>query len=40
MLATFAGADALVVRTPFDPACEPGAVLPLIDLHEALDNLR
>jgi molybdopterin molybdotransferase len=40
MLATFAGADALVVRTPFDPACEPGAVLPLIDLHEVLDSLR
>ena len=40
MLATFAAADALVVRPPFDPAAQPGDMVTLIDLHEALDSLR
>ena len=41
MLATFAAADALVVRPPFDPAREARrAWRPIVDLHEALDNLR
>ncbi|HVI19630.1 MAG TPA: hypothetical protein VM712_14730, partial [Gaiellales bacterium] len=39
MLATFAMADALVVRPPFDPARESGEHATIIDLHEALDNL-
>src|SRR3954468_2610330 len=39
MLATFATADALVVRPPFDPARESGEHATIIDLHEALDNL-
>ena len=40
MLATFAAADALVVRAAFDPAREPGDMVTLIDLSEALDSLR
>lgn len=40
MLATFARADALVVRPPFDPERQAGAVLSSIDLADALDNLR
>ncbi len=40
MLATFAAADALVVRAAFDPAREPGDMVTLIDLAEALDSLR
>ena len=40
MLATFAAADALAVRPPFDPARERGDAVPVIDLHEVLDSLR
>jgi hypothetical protein len=40
MLATFARADALVVRPPFDPARAPGATIVAIDLASALENLR
>lgn len=40
MLATFARADALVVRPPFDPARAPGAAIVAIDLASALENLR
>ena len=40
MLATFATADALVVRAALDPAREPGDMVTLIDLSEALDSLR
>lgn len=40
MLATFATADALVVRAAFDPAREAGDMVTLIDLREALDSLR
>jgi molybdopterin molybdotransferase len=40
MLATFAAADALVVRPPFDPARTRGDIVSMIDLHEALDSLR
>ncbi len=40
MLATFAQADVLVVRPPFDPVRSPGAILPSVNLTEALDNLR
>jgi molybdopterin molybdotransferase len=40
MLATFALADALVVRPPFDPARAPGASLVAIDLASALADLR
>jgi molybdopterin molybdotransferase len=40
MLATFAAADALVVRPPFDPARTAGEMVALIDLREALDSLR
>ena len=40
MLATFAAADALVVRAAFDPARAAGDMLTLIDLREALDSPR
>jgi molybdopterin molybdotransferase len=40
MLATFAAADALAVRPPFDPARKRGDIVSIIDLHEALDSLR
>jgi molybdopterin molybdotransferase len=40
MLATFAGADALVVRPPHDPARAPSSIMNAIELSEALDNLR
>ena len=40
MFATFAHADVLLVRPPFDPARAPGESLPSIDIHNALDNLR
>jgi molybdopterin molybdotransferase len=40
MLATFAAADALAVRPPFDPARKRGDIVSMIDLHEALDSLR
>ncbi len=40
MLATFAQADALVVRPPFDPARASGAALAAIDIASALANLR
>jgi hypothetical protein len=40
MFATFAAADALVVRPPFDPARERGESVAVIDLHEALASLR
>jgi len=40
MLATFANADALLVRTAFDPARDIGDTVTLIDLREALDSLR
>jgi molybdopterin molybdotransferase len=40
MLATFAAADALVVRPPFDPTRKRGDIVSMIDLHEALDSLR
>jgi molybdopterin molybdotransferase len=40
MLATFARSDVLVVRPPFDPERQPGAMLSSIDIAEALDNLR
>jgi molybdopterin molybdotransferase len=40
MLATFAAAEALVVRPPFDPARERGEPVAVIDLHEALASLR
>ena len=39
MLATFAMADALVVRAPFDPARDAGETVTVIDLQEALSNL-
>lgn len=39
MLATFAMADALVVRAPFDPARDAGETVTAIDLQEALSNL-
>jgi molybdopterin molybdotransferase len=40
MQATFAAADALVVRAALDPAREAGDMVTLIDLREALDSLR
>ena len=40
MLATFAAADALVVRPAFDPARTAGEMVAVIDLREALDSLR
>lgn len=40
MLATFAAADALVVRPPFDPSRTAGEPVTLLDLHEVLDSLR
>jgi molybdopterin molybdotransferase len=40
MLATFALADALVVRPPFDPGRQPGDMLEAIDLATALESLR
>jgi molybdopterin molybdotransferase len=40
MLATFAMADALVVRPPFDPPRGPGHRATVIDLREALESLR
>jgi molybdopterin molybdotransferase len=40
MLATLAHADALLVRPPHDPALQVGDTVSVIDLREALDNLR
>ena len=40
MLATFAAADALVVRPALDPARAVGDTVTLTDLREALDSLR
>jgi molybdopterin molybdotransferase len=40
MLATFARADTLVVRPPLDPARGVGEIVRVIDLSQALDNLR
>ena len=40
MLATFAMADALVVRPPFDPPRGPGHPATVIDLRQALESLR
>ena len=39
MLATFALADALVVRPPHDVARSIGETVPIVDMHDALDNL-
>lgn len=40
MLATLAHADALLVRPPHDPPRRAGETVSIIDLHDALDNLR
>jgi molybdopterin molybdotransferase len=40
MLATLAHADALLVRPPHDPPLRVGDMVSIIDLREALDNLR
>jgi molybdopterin molybdotransferase len=40
MLATLAHADALLVRPPHDPPLQVGDMVSIIDLREALDNLR
>jgi molybdopterin molybdotransferase len=40
MFATFAAADVLVVRPPFDPARAEGEEIAAVDLHEALAGLR
>ncbi len=40
MLATLAHADALLVRPPHDPPRRDGETVSIVDLHDALDNLR
>jgi molybdopterin molybdotransferase len=40
MLATLAHADALLVRPPHDPPRREGETMSILDLHDALDNLR
>ncbi len=40
MLATFAAADALAIRAPFDPPRAAGDMVALIDLRETLDSPR